>query len=399
MTYKGGLRIALISNYLNHGHVYDEWYTGFAVLAARSRRVESVTVLAPVRDSDDADLPHHKIRVVDAYDTKKPLSLLRVISLLRKSRPDLAIFSMGPTGYGPDNLPNLIGVFMPVIAKFVGVRTVGIIQGSSLLMDASALGYNKRLDWLRMRVLRLLEGFVFTRVDTFVQLPVHLARLRAAVRRSRARGVIVQDYIDGIATVYLNEAMDRPVQRGGEPQDHRARPVVLLHGYWGPQKDLEMALRPLRRAKESGVDFSLIVSGTTNVHFPEYASRFRQLMQGYSDVVTKYVGYVPEKEVMDLFLKADLILLPYRTPGGHSGVLETASLLGLPAICVTFPEFVDEVKPGDNIRLVRPTEFGETILATLRGHADTRGIVDVPRRVAVAQANVEKFIAAAAEDS
>ena len=79
----------------------------------------------------------------------------------------------------------------------------------------------------------------------------------------------------------------------------------------------------------------------------------------------EYLGYVKEKNIIDIFIKADIILLPYNVPGGHSGVLEQSIFFEVPTIAFDFPEYREQALGNPIIKLVRPEELGEILIAML----------------------------------
>jgi hypothetical protein len=55
---------------------------------------------------------------------------------------------------------------------------------------------------------------------------------------------------------------------------------------------------------------------------------------------------------MKIFLKANLLLLPYNIPGGHSGVLEQAIFFEVPTIAIDFPEYREQTIGIENVVLI-----------------------------------------------
>lgn len=134
-----------------------------------------------------------------------------------------------------------------------------------------------------------------------------------------------------------------------------------MHGNWGPQKNIDLALSALNDLKKEGLEFKLIISGGVNHHFPGYEKKFTQLIQSNKNIINKYMGIVNEKDIMNNFLKADLLILPYKAPGGHSGVLEQAIFFELPTVAMDFPEYREQVYGSKNIKLTDITKLVSAI--------------------------------------
>ena len=382
------LKIVFVGNFYGYGTVYDQWGTSFCILLSRLSYIEKIDVICPVSDKNlDATFPD-KINIKETFNLSKSLSIFNIRKKIKDENYDLVIFNYGPTVFGKSNIMNLLGLFMPISASKL-CNTVIISQGSSLTNDAINLGYNSLKDRLKYEVLNVLEKHLYRKVKSFAQLPVYEKMLKEKVKNNRVLGVLKSDYIDAILTVYLNGKINEEFIESTISHD---LPQILLHGFWGPQKNIEFALNTLRVLKNSGQNYNLIISGGINIHFPEYESYFLKILDKYQDIVSDYRGYVPEKTLMGLFLNSDLILMPYNVPGGQSGVLEMASFFGNYVICLDFPEFREEIKSDDNIFLVNKDNFYSEISTFLRNFKPNSRLVDVRSRIEIAQNNIKEFI-------
>ncbi len=382
------LKIAFVGNFYGYGTVYDQWGTSFCILLSRLSYIEKIDVLCPVSDKNlDATFPD-KINIKETFNLSKSLSIFNIRKKIKDENYDLVIFNYGPTVFGKSNIMNLLGLFMPISASKL-CNTVIISQGSSLTNDAINLGYNSLKDRLKYEVLKVLEKHLYRKVKSFAQLPVYEKMLKEKVKNNRVLGVLKSDYIDAVLTVYLNGRINEEFI---ESTISHNLPQILLHGFWGPQKNIEFALQTLKSLKDNNYKFNLIISGGINVHFPEYKKYFEDVLNKYNDIISNYLGYVLEKNLMGLFVDADLILMPYNVPGGQSGVLEMSSFFGNNVICLDFPEFREEVKVDDNIVLVDKNNFYKEIERYLKNYNPLKKNVKISEKIRSAEANADKFI-------
>jgi len=381
------INIAFVSNFYNHGKVYDQWGTSFSILLSRLECVNNIDVICPIGIDDNTIFPE-KIKLVEAYNLNKKLSILNILKILRKNNYDLIIFNYGPTVFGSSNLMNLIGLFTPVkISKIK--KTVIISQGSSLTNDAKNLGYSSLFDKIRTIFVNILERHLYRKVKSFAQLPLYERMLKEKVKNNKVTGVLKSDYIDAISTVYLNGYLDKEYIY---VKQINARPSILLHGFWGPQKDIEFALKILRNLKNKKYDFNLIISGGVNVHFEGYQKYFNSILKKYNDIICKYLGYVNEKDLFKLFTDSDLILMPYKVPGGQSGVLEMSSFFASNVICIDFPEFREEIKADDNIILVKRSDFESKIIEYISNYKLNDKRIFINKKIEKAEKNIMEFL-------
>ncbi|MEM0134717.1 MAG: glycosyltransferase, partial [Thermoplasmatales archaeon] len=289
------------------------------------------------------------VRLIPCYRYDDSISILRLLSL-RKSNYDWIIFNLLPTGFGSKSAPNLFGLMIPLFLRILfRMRNVRLIYHNSVFTnDIRKLGYNSFFNKFRAFFLGFIERELFKNLETFVFLDLYKERITRKIGRNNVK-VMKCNYLEAIASIYINDKITENLRHvKNDP------PVILMHGNWGPQKNLELGLVSLRELKQSGKNFKLILSGGINHHFPDYEKRFNDLIQHYSEVIGTYMGYVRERDIMELFLKADLVLLPYNTPGGHSAVLEQAIFFEVPTIAINFPEYEEQAQGAPNVLLCSP---------------------------------------------
>jgi glycosyltransferase involved in cell wall biosynthesis len=383
------LNIAFVGNFYGHGKIYDQWGTSFCILLSELECVKGIDVICPKGDSENGMEFPDKIKIFDVIDYKKKFSVFNIIKSIKRSKYDLVIFNYGPTMYGKSSLMNLLGLFIPIYSNKINKNTVIISQGSSLTNDAENLGYKSLLDKIRLAVLMRLEKILYKKVKSFAQLPMYEKLLKERVKNNRVIGVLKSDYIDAMSTVYMNGYLNKEsIERTGDND----KPVILLHGFWGPQKNIELALETLNKIKENGYGFRLILSGGINVHFENYKEYFDKMVFKYNGIIDKYLGYVEEKELLWLFINSDLVLMPYNVPGGQSGVLEMSSFFDNNVICFDFPEFREELKDDGKILLVNKDGFYTAIESFLKNFKDSENIINIRKKIQEAESNIKDFI-------
>ena len=385
---ENSLKIAFVGNFYGHGKVYDQWGTSFCILLSRLSYVDKIDVICPISDQNlEMTLPD-KINIKETFDLSKSFSIFNIRNKIKKCNYDLVIFNYGPTVFGKSNIMNLLGLFIPIYSSRLA-NTVIISQGSSLTNDATNLGYNSLKDRLKYRILVMLEKHLYRKVKSFAQLPVYEKMLKEQVKNNRVSGVLKSDYIDAVFTVYMNGKINEEIIESVMNKDI---PNILLHGFWGPQKNIKFALETMKSIEDNNYRFNLIISGGINVHFPGYKSYFDNVLNEYKNIYSYYLGYVQERDLMALFLKSDLVLMPYNVPGGQSGVLEMSSFFGNNVICLDFPEFREEVKEDDNIILVEKKNFYGEIIKYLDNYKPSRRNIEIKKKINAAEENVDKFI-------
>jgi glycosyltransferase involved in cell wall biosynthesis len=125
--------------------------------------------------------------------------------------------------------------------------------------------------------------------------------------------------------------------------------VILSFGFWRDTKDLPILLDSFKELKEVNPDMELIVAGDSHPNFPDYLGSIKR-RYGKIDGV-RYTGYVKEDQVMPLFHSSYVVVLPYLTATGSSGVVHLAASFGRPVI-ITDLEDMKAITKEEGLKMV-----------------------------------------------
>ena len=382
------MKIAYIGDFINYGTVLPTSGTALVILLSRIENVTSIDVYCPKinKVTEEFKIPK-KVNIISLYMYDHPLSIIRLLNV-QWNYYDAVIFNMLPTGFGKTSISNVTALMLPLIlTKLLGKKNIKIIyHNSTFTNDFKALGYNTFYNRIRSYFLGKVEKSIFKNIPTFVLVKLYKERIDKAIEQNKVQA-LNSNYLDAIITIYMNNLIEKKSLEINKSEI----PTVLLHGYWGPQKNIELALSTLSRLKDKEVKFKLIISGGVNNHFPDYEKKFKKLLDSYSNIIYEYLGYVKEKNLLNIFLKADILLLPYNVPGGHSGILDQSLFFEVPTIAFDFPEYREQVSGNPIVKLVKPEELGETLDAMLNSTRKTE-IIDIEDKIISVRNNIKLIL-------
>ena len=385
------MRIAYIGDFINHGKFLVPTGTSIVLLLSEIPDVEVIDVYCPTLNAKTEPFKKpEKITIIESYNYDKPLSIVKLLQL-RKRYYDKIIFNIMPTAFGNSNLSNLAGLLIPLVLRtiFRKKNTEVIYHNSVYTNDISKLGYDSYYDKLRSIILGLIERKIFKSVRTFVFLQLYKDEITRKIGENKLR-VLNGRYLEAMATVYLNGLYCNDYFT--LPKRDQL-PMILMHGSWGPQKNIELGLSALNELKKEGFFFNLIISGGINHHFEEYEKQFNRLLEKSYEIVKQYLGFVSETEILNLFIRADLLILPYNTPGGHSAVLEQAIFFEVPTIAIDFPEFREQTEGIDFVRLIDSRDSLKLIAKEFLQNGSTRNSkLNVKEKIELAVCNIQKLL-------
>ena len=348
------MRLAYVGDINGHGESVATTGTPLILILESIKEVMAIDIFCPKQVFAHDNISYSKkVHIIEIYDKNKPLSTLNLYSL-DWGTYDLVIFNMLPTSFGNSSIINLLGILTPLFVKKKNVSTKVIYHNSTYTNNVKELGYNGIFDVIRKIVLSRIEKFLFLNIQVYLPLDIYVKKIKKTLPDAQVKYINMR-YFEGLTTIFLNkEEVDNERFKFNS---ERKIPYLLLHGNWGPQKNIELALKILKKLKNEGYTFNLIVSGGINSHFPKYSRYFDDIIRRYSDIISIKYDKIIEKDIYKLFINTDLILIPYQSPGGHSGVLETALTFDLDIICISHPEFTEQVSGLNHVIFCDPERF------------------------------------------
>jgi len=291
-----------------------------------------------IQNDGRADL-HILADRVDAAETVPGLSIERVwrfdslwnpiylLRAVRRIQPDVVWFNMGFATFAGRPVPAFFATAIPLLLRAFGFYTHVTLHSLFEGTDLRAAG-------VRWPALYRLAGRVATRLllaphDVSVLLPSY-------------RTLLIERYGADPDRVYY-----RPHGTFGDgsvsvprPSD---QPVVVAFGYWGTYKRLETLLEAMQAVAAEVPQTMLVVAGFDHPSASGYLASLAEQTRRSGQRV-RFAGYVPESELAELFASARLLVMPYTTVAGASGVMYQGCEHGLPIVAADLPALREQAR-------------------------------------------------------
>jgi glycosyltransferase involved in cell wall biosynthesis len=330
-------KIALITSFPPSLGDLNEYGYHLARALRNDPRVK-LTILAD-EISPKAELPGFDIQRCWRFDCARNLvSLMRAIW---RTNPDVIWFNMGFSTFARSPLAAFLGITIPALARLVGFYTHVTLHTVFEQIDLEDAG-------LRWKRIYRIGGHLATRLllmahDITVLLPsfrstlVNNYHINKEKVHFRPHGVFA-DLPDTTITQYqLTEN------------------VILAFGYWGTYKRVEPLLQAIDEVSKAFPDAMLVIAGKNHPSKPGYLELLQKQCINKQNV--RFVGYVREPELRDLFNTATVLALPYSSAAGASGVVHQGCQYGIPMVAADIAEIresalaegivIDFYPPGD----------------------------------------------------
>jgi glycosyltransferase involved in cell wall biosynthesis len=284
-----------------------------------------LTVLADYLSEPAPELPG--FRVIRCWGFNRfdnPISLLRAV---RRLRPDVVWFNLGFASFGGKPLPAFLGLSTPALTRLYSPYTHVTLH--QLFETVSLADAGVRSPALYRVAGNIATHLLLSANSLSVLLPAYHRILREKYRRGTVN--IRLHGIFGSRPEAPNFALrGNPVHR------------VLAFGKWGTYKRLDLLVAAFESVLPDLPPTELVIAGSDHPKTPGYVDSVADRVKHHHQI--RFLGYVSESALPDLFRTASLTVLPYTSSAGSSGVAHLACQYGVPILGPDIDDFVELAK-------------------------------------------------------
>jgi len=283
----------------------------------------SLTVLADELAEPQPELP--EFNVLRTWKVNRVGNQWKLLRSLRENRPNVVWFNLVFSSFGSKDNPlaAFSGLTLPAVTRMAGYYTHVTLHHLMDFVDLNDAG-------VRRKMLFRMAGQMATRMLLMAN---SVSVLLPAYRRTlidKYRGENIHFRAHGI----LSARPEYPdFSRRGHPE-HR----ILAFGKWGTYKRCELLIECFEdEILKRMPNCKLVIAGSNNTNAPGYIEALREKYMSNPQV--EFMGYIPEEELPELFSTSSVMVLPYTSATGASGVAHLGAQYGVPIVSSDIAEF------------------------------------------------------------
>ncbi|HLJ30472.1 MAG TPA: glycosyltransferase [Candidatus Angelobacter sp.] len=283
----------------------------------------SLTVLGDELPQPQPELPD--FNVLRSWKVNRICNHWNLLKTLREVRPNVVWFNLIFSSFGSKDSPlaAFSGLSLPAMTRMAGYYTHVTLHHLMDFIDLDDAG-------VRNKTLFKLAGQMATRM---ILMANSVSVLLPAYRRTlidKYRGENIHFRAHGI----LSARPEYPdFSTRGNPE-HR----ILAFGKWGTYKRCELLIECFEdQILKKMPNSRLVIAGSNNGNAPGYIESLRERYK--SNPKVEFMGYIPEEQLPGLFSSSSVMVLPYTSATGASGVAHLAAQYGVPIVSSDIPDF------------------------------------------------------------
>ncbi|MEL6557176.1 MAG: glycosyltransferase [Bacteroidota bacterium] len=375
---KSNLKIALVTPYPPSKTTLNEYGYYLAKHLAPKPEIDELHLLTEEVDQSYQS-PGDKVVFHPCWKFNSMRNPFRILSKIRKLKPDAVIINLQFLLFGDKKIPAALGLMLPLLLKLYGIKSVVLLHNIMEEVDLDNAGISSS---------KIMQ-FIYTMIGNF---------LTRGILMADVVGVTIEKYVDTLTEKYKkNNVVLFPHGTFETPAilvfDHKeGNKQVMAFGKFGTYKKVEVLIEAFQQLRESGkTDMELVIAGTDSPNVKGYLADVAQQYKHVDKV--KFTGYVPEEDVARIFSESTVVVFPYTSTTGSSGVLHQAGSYGKATILPNL---------GDLGRLIEEEgyagEYFEPDNAESLSKAIEKLVDDDSYRTRIARQNYEAASALSLED-
>lgn len=306
-----------------------------------------------VEHDEEYESPDIKQKFIPCWKFNEYSNPFRIVNQVRKNKPDIVIINLQFLLFGDKKIAAALGLMLPFILRIFGYKTIVLLHNIMEEVDLDKAGFTKNPV---LKATYGLIGNILTRM----------------ILQANLVGVTIEKYVDVLKAKYKKKnivllphgAFEVPP----EP-DYKipAGPLkVMTFGKFGTYKKVEVLIEAVEEVrKQSDLDIEIVIAGTDN---PNVKGYLNDVKEKYAHVpAVTFTGYVAEEDVPGLFKDSAVVVFPYTSTTGSSGVLHQAGSYGKAVILTNLGDLALLVKEeGYRGEFFEPEDKGTLSAAILK---------------------------------
>ena len=305
-------------------------------LVKHFRQKQDITELILLTDKTEGDKDLEfteagcKITVKECWSFNSYTTLFSVTRAINKTKPDAVLFNLQFMKFGDKKIAAALGLLLPLVCKLKKIPNVVLLHNILEEVDLKSAGFTSS------KLMQNIYGFIGTTLTEFI--------LHADVV-----AVTMQKYVTTLEAKYLapniklipHGTFEVPVEQDYSLADGPLK--VMTFGKFGTYKKVEGMIEAVELVRaNTGLDIEVVIAGTDNPNVPGYLA---QVQEDYKHVPQiRFTGYVEEHEVPTLFNESAVVVFPYTSTTGSSGVLHQAGSYGKAVVMPDLGDLASLVK-------------------------------------------------------
>ncbi len=311
------MRLALVTAYPPSKVTLNEYAYH---LVKHFRQHQQITELILLTDTtpDKADVNFEedgcKVTVKQSWKFNSYSNSITVMKAVNQTKPDAILFNLQFMKFGDKKIVAALGLLLPLLCKRKGIPTIALLHNILEQVDLENAGFTSN------KILQKIYNFIGTTLTRFI-----LSADKVAVTISKYVDLLEEKYLADNIVLIPHGTFEIPEKPSYEVSEEVLK--VMTFGKFGTYKKVEVMIEAVEIVrKKTHKNIEIVIAGTDNPNVLGYLDTVKENYKHVEQIT--FTGYVAEEDVPVIFKESAMVVFPYTSTTGSSGVLHQAGSYG-----------------------------------------------------------------------
>ncbi|MBE7652636.1 glycosyltransferase [Tenacibaculum finnmarkense] len=255
-----------------------------------------------------------KITIKECWKFNSYTNVIKVTKAISAIKPDAILFNLQFMKFGDKKVAAALGLMLPLVCKIKKIPTIVLLHNILEQTDLESAGFTSN------KIVQKVYNFIG---ETLTKL----------ILKADIVAVTMHKYVTTLQDKYkVNNVKMIPhgtFEIPNKPSHILPKGAlkIMTFGKFGTYKKVEKMIEAVQKVRVStGLNLEIVIAGTDNPNVPGYLASVQEKYKNVAQIT--FTGYVEEVEVAPLFNESAVVVFPYTSTTGSSGVLHQAGSYG-----------------------------------------------------------------------
>ncbi|MEC4003984.1 glycosyltransferase [Flavobacterium sp. SUN052] len=255
-----------------------------------------------------------KVKVKDCWEFNSYTSIFSIFKAVRQEKPDAILFNLQFVKFGDKKIPSALGLLLPMILRIFGYKTVVLLHNILEQVDLEKAGFTES------KLMQSIYNFIGTSITRCI-----LKANKVAVTIHKYVAVLNAKYHTTNVVLIPHGTFESVKNPNFEPKSGPKQ--IMAFGKFGTYKKVEILIEAVEIVRKTNPEkLEIVIAGTDSPNTPGYLDGVQEKYKNVEGVI--FTGYVEENDVERIFTDSTIVVFPYTSTTGSSGVLHQAGSYG-----------------------------------------------------------------------
>ncbi len=313
----GKLKVAIVSPYPPSKGTLNEYAFNLVQNFKAKEDIEELIILTDEIDEpykEETQIGNCLVKIVPTWKFNSYTNAFKIVKAIKKHKVDTVLFNIQFLSFGDKKIAGALGLLGPALTRLSGVPVITLLHNITETVDYKSAGITESSFMI----------FIYNIIGTVLTSLLLMSNMLAVTMPKYVRILEKKYKASNVALVPHGSFIVPPLPT----ESSNTKPKkIMTFGKFGTYKKVEEMIEAVEIVRaRTNEELEIVIAGTDN---PNVKGYLKSVEEKYSHVPQiSFTGYVEEEDVEGIFRDSTVVVFPYTSTTGSSGVLHQAGSYG-----------------------------------------------------------------------